>query len=320
MENKNVSLIVKIVFSIFLYTIICSIFLGVTTKPVEIDSLYYHIPIAESIISGDFLYPDYGTAAHRYFPGATEAILAILIILNIPLNLFNVLGIIVLFASCYFLARQFDNNKEYSLLFASCICTLQVITRWANAQTADIWLGSYFLTSLALLQKPKKSHLYYIFLGTTFGFLIGSKYSGPLFALSLLFVYRRKFIKYLTAPLLLSFGSGVTIFGLFWYARNWVVKGNPFYPLDSFLFSGLAGNEIIKVNVGRTFISYPLNLLNAFLGEYMVWSGVIMITVSFFLYQIIKKRSIISKQISKLMTLSIINFFIFSLLPSGNSG
>lgn len=312
-------LVSKLIFLIFLYILMHSFLVGATTEPIEGDSLYYHIPIARSIASGDFLFPDYGNVSHMYFPGATEALLSIFLTLHIPPNLFNVFGIASLFAACYFLAKQTSFGRNYSILFASTICTLQVVIRWALAQTVDIWLGVFFITSLSLLQHPKKSWRYFLLLGVTLGMLIGTKYSGPLFAIGLLLVYGKRLLGYLRVHTVLLATAAISILGLFWYIRNWMATDNPFYPLDTALFPGLVGNEILSTPVWKTLMLYPSSMLNAFVGEYIVWSITVCAMLLFLLQQTLVGKKQLSKQISAFVCVGIFNLLVFTLLPSGDS-
>jgi len=312
-------IISKIVFLIFIYFIIHSLFLGITTKPTEGDSLYYHIPIAESILSGQFISPDYGSNFHQYFPASAELILALFIKFNIPLNLYNLLGIIFLFLSSFYLALAVGFKKQYSYLFASCISMLQTIIRWVHAQTVDIWLAVFYLISLTLLLKPKNSHSYYLKLGLALGLLVGTKYSAPLFALILLTTFFKNFCRFLTFFRIVKFSLLIIIFGLFWYLRNYLVIGNPFYPLHTLLFKGIVGNPIIQTPIWKAILYYPRSMLNAFFGEYMIWSIIILLTPLFYFRSFLLNQSKRLVKIKNLILVSLANFLVFLILPSGDS-
>ncbi|MFC1627469.1 hypothetical protein ACFL18_02880 [Patescibacteria group bacterium] len=317
--KKNNRIIAKVVFLIFIYFIIHSIYLGITSQPIEGDSLYYHIPIAKSILNGQFISPDYGNNFHQYFPASAELILALFIKLNLPLNLYNVLAILLLFLSSYHLAKTTGLKKQYNLLFASCIAMLQTVIRWIHAQTVDIWLVVFYLISSTLLLKPKNSHSYYLKLGLVFGLLIGTKYSGPLFALILLAMFFKNFYRFLNFIRLVKFSLLVSIFGLFWYLRNYLATGNPFYPLDTPLFKGIAGNSIIQTPIWKAVLLHPLSMLNAFFGEYMIWSILIFLIPFLYFHKAKLKESKNIKKAKNFILLGFFNFLVFLILPSGDS-
>lgn len=314
----NLQLLAKISLIFFLYVLVYYFFVGIATKPTEGDSLAYHIPIAKSIVNGSFLHPHY-TNDHEYFPGSFETILAGFMLLHIPLNLYNVLAIVVLFFAAKYLGTVFGLQKWYAIIFAATICTLNVILRWANAQTVDIWLGVFYVFALALLEKPQKKVWYYVLLGITAGMLIGTKYSGPLFIIALLLVYGKNFVKYLSLKRLIVFLIPVVALGFFWYVRNYFVIGNPFYPLDTPFFKGIKGNPIIEIPIWKALLGYPMSMLNAFLGEYMLWSVSIIVVPVFLVYQMLKKQIKSLSSIKSLCLLSAINLVIFLFLPSDSS-
>lgn len=240
-------------------------------------------------------------------------------LIHIPLNLYNICAITLLFFVTRYLGTLFKLSHGYATVFAVSVCTLNVIVRWINAQTVDIWLASFYLLSLALLIKPKNSWWYYLGLGTLAGFLIGTKYSGPLFVLILFIVYAKNFIKYINFKRLIIFIVPILLFGIFWYVRNYIATANPFYPLDTPLFKGLKGNPIIEVQVWKTFLQYPKEMFDAFLGEFMLWALLLLTLPLFLLYCLYKKRVNILTLLRPLLLLALLNFIIFLILPSGTS-
>src|SRR4030066_690766 len=67
-------------------------YFGVVTKPWEGDSLAYHIPIARIISEGRWGDRAALSSPLYYYPGGSEALLAVMMRLGLPLNLFNVAG------------------------------------------------------------------------------------------------------------------------------------------------------------------------------------------------------------------------------------
>lgn len=315
MNLKTLSFICLIFFS---FVVISYSYIGMTSIPTEGDSLNYHIPIAKSYLDGTVFTPEkiQGVPFLKYSPGSTEAILAIFFLLSIPANLFNVLGVLVFFFSLYYLGRKFGLEKDYSLIFASSVATLNGIVRWLDTQKVDIFMASYFVFALALLQKPEKKLSYFLKLGFFLGMLIGSKYSGLLFAAVLIAVYLPLILRYINLKRILVFSFPFFIFGGSWYLRNYLSSGNPMYP-QGFLFFKDAGftilnHQVWKVVTGSWFGFF--GTINALVSEYMIWLVSIPMTLVYFL----KRRLKTEGNILSLIILGVCNCIIYSFLPSDN--
>lgn len=309
----------KIILIFFVYLITYFTFFAFTNPTPDGDSLNYHIPIASSYLSGSILNPEKidGIPFMKYSPGASEGILAVLIILKIPIQLFNVLGITFLFLVCLFLGKRMGLKNDLSIVFAVVITTLPVMLRWINMQIIDIWLAGFFTLSLLLLEAVKKKNSHYLAIGTSAGFLIGSKFSGPLYFLVLLIFYFKKILKNFNLKLFVLFLIPFSLFGLVWYLRNLFYTGNPVYP-ESFIFFPKSGFEILSTQVWEvsfTSVDGLKNFFNAGFGEYSVWFFSIFISL-FILFKTFKKRKF--NKITKLILIGYSNFIIFLFLPSDN--
>ena len=82
----------KIAVLLFIYFLLSFSYSGITSKPSEGDSLAYHIPIAKSVLDASVFSPSREGYALGFYPGSAEVILAGFMFLNLPLNLYNVLG------------------------------------------------------------------------------------------------------------------------------------------------------------------------------------------------------------------------------------
>src|SRR5260221_6375400 len=108
-----------------------------------------------SILNGSFLTLHNPKLPQWYYPGSSEAINSLFILLHIPLVLSNYIAILVLFVCLWWLGKTFHLNKYYALLFALVFCTLNGIVRWLNAVSADIWVSVFFSLTIILLENPK---------------------------------------------------------------------------------------------------------------------------------------------------------------------
>jgi hypothetical protein len=312
--NSSIRVIVNIALIIALYYFTYYTYLGITNPvPAPGDSWDYHIPISESIINGTFLFLPHVTVPQRFYPGSSEAINSILILLHIPLTISNIIAMLVLFVSLYKLGRCFKLQQYLALLYAVTFITLNAVVRWQNAISIDIWVAVFFTLAIILLENPKKSINYFGKLGFVFGMLIGSKYTSFFFLVVFLILYGKILIKYCSLQKIIAFIIPFSIFGLFWYVRNYFLKGNPFFPIP---FLGFKGTLIFNDTVWNQTLHNPINLLNAAFSEYHLW--ILSIFAAFYIItkQLIKHRNLRLQGETKLFLIGIINFIIFFTFPT----
>lgn len=319
MEIKTLS---KICLLFFLYFVVSYFYIGITTIPREGDSLGYHIPLAKSFLDGRILDPHNIVAAPflKYSPASSEGILSLFYLLHIPPNLYNVLGVILFFFSLLYLAKKFGLNREISAVFATGIATLTGIVRWMDTQIIDIYLALFFVMGLALLQKPERKISYFLKLGFFIGMLIGSKYTGLLFAFVLLLIYAKKILKFISLKNVTFFAVPVLLFGGAWYLRNYFVTGNPLYP-QGFLFFKDAGYDILEFQVGSVVVSSLYGFfgtVNALISEYMVWVLSVPIVLFFIARTFLKKDLKLPRGLVALTIVGVLNLIIYTFLPSDN--
>jgi hypothetical protein len=309
--NKNViSSFAKISLVIFIFLLIYYFFAGIKLAPWEVDSIDYHIPIARLILSGHVFNPTpYIYNLMQYCPGANEIILSILMFLTIPINIYNVIGLIALFFSLKYLAKTFRLGSDLSVIFATSIVTMHGIIRWVLAQTIDIWMLVFFVLTLALLQNPKKTLKYFLSLGLTVGMFVGSKYTAPAFTLFLFLIFGKNLIKNINLKNILIFLVPFSILGLSWYIRNYVLTGDPYFPQTIPFFRGVEFH-ILDEAVWRMFLRFPKVWFDAFISEYTVWFLALFLS-PFLAFKYKNKTEI------KLVVFGLLSFMVYFLLPSG---
>lgn len=314
--KKNTWLIPKVSVVVFVYILIFFFYKGLISNTYEGDSLNYHIPIAKAFLNGSITNPEFIKAVPllKYYPGSSEGILSMLILLGIPMSTYNVFAAAIFFLVLVFSGKRFKLGNQLSILFATSIVTLHTITRWINTQVIDIWLAVFFMLSLSLLQKPEKKISYFLILGFSLGMLIGTKYTGVVFFIVLLAFNYRRIIKVLNPKRIIAFLIPFTFFGLLWYLRNFLLTDNPVYPL-SFLF--FKGDYIgIENNVLRS-LFYPngvINFFNAIISEFGLWALTVFTPLLLFFAKIRKDKNLEKAKI--LILIGIINFAVFLFLPS----
>jgi hypothetical protein len=180
---------------------------------------------------------------------------------------------------------------------------------------------------------------------------VGSKYSGPLFALGLFVLFAPNFWQFLRKQVTVSgvpwleaannwlkIMTGIlcaTVIGGFWYIRNYLVKGNPFFPLDTIFFNGIEGNAIIATPIWKAYLLYPKQMMDGAVSEFMVWPVVAVGVCGYMclrwwksstpypakiVHTVTQKETSLHWQNSAILQLlAVYNFLVFLLLPSGDS-
>ena len=328
MKNGLLGILAKISLIILSFLLLYYTFVGVTTKPWEYDSLAYHIPISNLILSGRILNPGnkanpvysiYEDKLMIYSPGASEIILSAFNLLNIPFNLFDVAGILFLFFVAKGLAESYGLSHDTSIIFATTMATLHTITRWISTQTIDVWLLSFFALSVVLLRKQKQNYLHFFTLGAALGMVLGSKYTGPAYVVFLLLIFGKDLVKKLNFKKLIAFLIPFSVLGLSWYFRNYLLTGDPYFPQSIPFFKGVPFH-MLDYPVWRTLFVWPRGLstwLNAYFSEYSVWFFVLpLVPVLFLLTRKFVKNNL-RREIVKLLLLGLLSYIIYFFLPSG---
>jgi hypothetical protein len=305
----------KFLSALLFLSLLYFVYFGLVKTPFElkeVDSLTYHIPLAESFAKGDFINLCHIRQGLGFYPGVGEIILSLFMKLRIPLGFFNILALILLFFGLKRLGKSFKLKKDISIIFAASFCFLPTILRLVPVQKNDIWLAVFFVYSFVFLKAPKSKISYFIKLGILLGALIGIKYSGILVAISLLVVFWKDIKKYINFRNSLALFSPILIIGGFWYLRNYILFENPFYPVGLFSFRphhdfiNIIWDSLIRVSLNKGDF---LLITQAFLSEFLFWSFAPLIVC----YFLIKKGKSISGDIKKLGFLSF--FLCLSLLP-----
>jgi hypothetical protein len=307
--------IVNIAFIIWSYYLAYYIFLAIINPiPGLGDGRDYHMPISESIINGSFLHPVHFNGPQWYYPGSSEAFNSILMLVHIPLTLSNIFPIIILFFLCFRLGMTFRLKYYTSLLFALTFVTLNLIVRWYIAISIDMWVAVFFVWAILLLENPQKSFLYFAKLGFVFGMLIGSKYTALYFIVLLSIVYWRSILININLSRFIIFLIPFSLFGLFWYVRNYIYTTNPFFPFPMLGFKGPL--HFINDTVWMETLRHPMEMFNAYYGEYNIWSILIFIALGIYIFKKIKNRKLNIYGINRLYIIGIVNLLLYFTFPT----
>ena len=317
-----IKVISRIILIVFFFLIITNFISGINSSPVEGDSLNYHIPIARNILNGNIVSQTNVVNIERWYPGSSEIILAIFILLNIPLNLFNVFSIFIFFIVLYKFGQMFLGSKDLSLIFSSSVTSSYGVLRLIHTQNIDIWMVIYFLILIIFLEKPQNKLSYFLGLGFFSGMLVGSKYIGPFFFLVLLIVYFKTYMRNINSKKILLFLIPFIIFGASWYIRNLILTGSPVYPQSILFFEGLESwNSIgyMSTQTWMSFLRYPDKMFDAYISEFMIWPIIFFVVP---LFVILRKKNNVKykswQKFKKLLFIITFTFIFYLIFPSSD--
>jgi hypothetical protein len=264
---------------------------GVSNRsPISPD---YNIPLAKSYLNGTILTVR-SHDPYYYFPGSSNIFLAFFVLIGFP-NLYGLLNWLVLLFVCKKLADTFGLTQYMSIIFAASFSTTISVVRTIGDQSIDKWLCLWFLLAVLLLEKVNKTWRNSLLLGLSLGMLIGTKYSGPLFFIALVLVYGKRLFTYFNPIRFIVSFLIFTVTGLFWYIRNTVLQGNPYYPANLPFLKGAPHFTAQDVLLWKVLLVYPKvipDLINAFLSEYMIWAFSGFVVIAFLMYHFRKKKPI----------------------------
>jgi hypothetical protein len=301
----------------FAFIIVYFLYHGYVTPPSLGDSHDYHLPIARSILNGTFINLPKGLNPSIYYPGSSNAILSLFLLFHIHVNYFCLLGWIILFFLCKKLGKYFGLDNYLATIYAATFCACMSVLRQIITQSIDMWIAVFFVWSILLLEKPKKSWKYFALIGFSLGMIVGSKFSGPLYVIVLFVLYGRKFLSCLSFTRVISFVIPFSIFGLFWYIRNAVLYGNPLYPAPFLGLPGYKGFPLQDMLFWKTpFENAGLyKIFEAYISEYLIW-GVAFIPVLVYVFLQIKQKTLLqSPKINKMMLITLFTFLASLMLP-----
>lgn len=310
------NVLAKISIFLFLFIFIYFFYIGITTTPEiinESDSLTYHIPIAKSIAEGNLFNPTELIRGVGYYPASGETILSFFYLAGIPPNLFNLLGLTLLFLLSIKLGKTFKATDSSAIIFATSVVFFNSVLRLISAQTIDIWLAVFFALSLVLLKSKENKSSYFIKLGLALGLLIGVKYSGLIYAVALFLLFRKDLFGKNYLKNFFLFVVPVIFTGGIWYIRNYILTGNPIYPGSLLMLEGHPEFVLQDWNPLRTIIEVRSGIslfIQALISEYLIWP------LSYLLLTALIIKGKLSNSGGKLVALGLINFGIYLFLPS----
>ncbi|MDO8662429.1 MAG: hypothetical protein Q7K98_04320 [Candidatus Omnitrophota bacterium] len=298
---------------IFCFSFICAFALvkvavNLINPPFGWDDLNYHFTFAvEWLKSGTLVTPivvsDYPAPSYYPLNGSFIFFWLLLPFKNVFLaDLGQVPFYIVTFLCMYSIGKKVGLSRRYSFYAAILLLLTPNYFKQMKIAYVDVMVTAFFLLALNFLFNLRKdfSIKNILLIGLSTGLLIGTKIIVIPHALIialyflwisyLLFVRNKLYSRFLLSVVL--FVLAIVAMGGFSYARNFLMTGNPLYPLQVKIF----GITLFRGVLGGEFINNENNGFS--LGKFLFHEGV---GVGFILYAIpglilaglglIKKRS-----------------------------
>lgn len=241
------------------------------------DSTSFHMPYAEDffrhhglMVDEHLIYPYHALNASLLYSMALMLEHSLTYAQSVH-ALFATLTLFAIYAGCRALRLRSSIGIALAFLF------VQVYTVRFNryAAMAD-FQGLFFITTsalaLVLWGQDKASRWLLAASGIALGLAMGTKYILCVFALpvAIYIVYRERRASVKT---LLQYAAWTSLFGLWWYIRNWISTGNPLHPFAAGIFGYYLWDHSDMVSqmqaLGNVFVSR--NLLGLLLMPWQAW-------------------------------------------------
>ncbi|MEW6714326.1 MAG: hypothetical protein AB1306_04445 [Nitrospirota bacterium] len=271
------------IFGVFLASVCWVICLGYLFPSYAWDALWYHLPMVGYIMQSGAIEETYTPwfidQFINIFPKNTELFflwntifLKSDVIVDLSQLLFTIIGVVTV----YSMALKLKIGDKYALYSSLLFFFTPIMILQSTTNYVDVAISVLFLISVNfLISSPEdnEGEAYFrrwplLLSGIAAGILLGSKGSGPLFIaiLSLAILLRmfikrfrlfnrlvpsnnRNLIRHGLISYLLYFLFPAILFGSYWYIKNWLLYGNPVYPMEISvtgitIFKGLYGGII----------------------------------------------------------------------------
>lgn len=223
---------------------------GLFLPPIEGDSMAYHLPNSVWMLNSGQM----KMGMLSYYPANAE-LLTVWLMLPFGSDLFanfqNVLPLLIFFLSFLSLCNILGVDRPIGYLFG-CILLLSVkpIFKQMITQENDLFLASFWLSSVAMLGHwITGRRMFHLFLaGLSIGIVLGTKYSGVAYLMIFVFllivfsvfkIQKSTGWRSVAMPFFVAIMSSL-LMGIYFYIRNWIYLGSPFFP---------SGLKVFGINV-----------------------------------------------------------------------
>lgn len=280
----------------------------ITPPPAGGDPFIYHLSFPASWIkAGRIFYVPlpYGAQAATYYPLNTELFYLWLLLPwggDFAANLGQVAHWLMCGVSIYAIARHTGIGRPGALIGGMTAMMIPGIVQQVTVARVDVAFSAWMLVSIFFALKwgesRKLSHL--ILFGAAFGLFCGTKSLAVLYSVipAMIFLFQisdrgAKALSDIAVAACVAIAAGG-----FWYVRNWIVTGNPFFPMEFspggiHVFPGAYGPEAMRF-FHTTDKDEPKMIMLFFMGVWML-IPVMFSTLTTMVLILLRKRSGIGK-------------------------
>jgi hypothetical protein len=285
------------IFCLVVISIFWMMFIGYLFPSYTWDALWYHLPIVGYIMQDgairDIANHSFINQWINMFPKNIELLFLWNIIfldsdllVDLTQLAFTIIGIV----SVYSISMKLAINRKYALYGSLLFFFTPIMILQSTTNYVDIAIAVLFLVAVNFVishrSEPqscnktegglKEQRMYALCLaGLATGILLGSKSSGPLFvgvlsAVIIVREVRERAVSFKALTInqnavlsksmkmyMLYFVIPVLLLGSYWYMKNWIVNGNPVYPMQISLF----GTTIFK-GLYKGIVEPPPEIIN----------------------------------------------------------
>lgn len=210
---------------------------GLFRFPTDWDSLMYHVPLIDHWLQAGTLFVP--ACPRWYFPGNNE-LMGLWFVApfsgDFLIGLNNLPSVVLLAASAFALANTLGVSRPLCHWTGLAVVTVFPVMRQLTDAENDVAVVALFLAclcySFCYLRSNRFAHL--AFASVTLGILAGVKYyaagyAGIAFTTSLVVTLACRGPRAAITMVIAGLVGGI-LFGGYWYVRNTLVAGSPFYP------------------------------------------------------------------------------------------
>jgi len=258
---------------LMVFLLLAFFFMAADSYPVLWDSYSYHLPMAASFLQDGLLthYQYYGIPIGAYYPHSIELLYSLFFSINgiERSSLVNFPSIILLALGLYLLSREVLKMQRTPAILGSILFLFfPVVSDYFFDANVDLYFLSFaLLATYAILRFSREKQSDYLAgIILLSGLLMGTRYQGlslaALLGASLVWIITRNKAWRSSLRTALIFVPIAAVTGGFFYLRNIIIAGNPFFPLKFGLpgifrlaghydYSVLAVNTAVLFNLSR---------------------------------------------------------------------
>ncbi len=215
--------------------------IGYLYPPYSSDAIVYHMPIASYFLQAKAIYYHVQTSVRwiKFYPKNLEMFFLWELVFLKSDILVNCTQVLFMFFACLALINISINlgvDRNISTFCGFMFVCFPLVIQQSTLAMVDVALASlFFITLNFFLDYTVNGETYSLCLGgASGGIMLGVKVTGILLlGTSLLFLFMSLFLlkKTIGKEKVIKLMLPIFLLGGFWYFQNWVIMGNPVYPI-----------------------------------------------------------------------------------------